>query len=108
MLDLERSPRRPSLSQAPAPGAAAPLGATPCHGGVNFSVFSKHASAVELLLFDRTDEPEARRVIRLDPVMNRTYHYWHVLVPGLAAGQLYGYRAYGPFEPAMGMRFDPT
>ena len=47
------------------------------------------------------------RVITLDPVKNRTYHYWHVAVPGLKPGQLYGYRAMGPFEPQRGLRFDP-
>ena len=46
--------------------------------------------------------------IRLDPVANRTYHYWHVHVPGLTAGQLYGYRVEGPSDPASGMRFDAT
>ena len=108
VLERERMPARPGLFHAPAPGAPSPLGATPYPGGVNFSLFSKHASGVELLLFDRTDEAEARRVIRLDPVINRTYHYWHVFVPGLAAGQLYGFRVHGAFEPATGMRFDPS
>ena len=108
VLERERMPARPGLFHAPAPGAPSPLGATPCHGGVNFSVFSKHATGVELLLFDHADEAEARRVIRLDPVANRTYHYWHVFVPGLATGQLYGFRVHGAFEPATGMRFDPS
>ena len=47
-------------------------------------------------------------MIRLDPAANRTYHYWHVHVPGLTAGQLYGYRVEGPSDPASGMRFDAT
>src|SRR5262245_39247784 len=47
-------------------------------------------------------------MIRIDPVADRTYHYWHVFVPGVRSGQLYGYRAAGPFDPASGMRFDPT
>jgi glycogen operon protein len=46
-------------------------------------------------------------VIRIDPSSNRTYHYWHVFVPGVRAGQIYGYRVEGPFDPARGMRFDP-
>jgi isoamylase len=92
--------------QAPTRGASAPLGATPCRGGVNFSLFSKHAAAVELLLFNRVDDPQAARTVRIDPAANRTYHYWHVFVPGLAAGQLYGYRVAGPADPANGMRFD--
>ena len=62
---------------------------------------------MELLLFDRVEEAQPGRVIRLDPRRHRTYHYWHVFVPGLKAGQLYGYRVRGPFEPARGLRFDP-
>jgi len=89
-------------------GSISPLGAT-CYGeGVNFSLFSKHATGVELLLFDSVDEARPARVIRLDPAANRTYHYWHTFVPGLEPGQIYGYRAEGPFDPANGLRFDPT
>jgi isoamylase len=88
-------------------GQSSPLGATVCHGGTNFSVFSRSASGVELLLFDREDDAQPARAIRLDPAINRTYHYWHVFVPGLRPGQIYGYRVEGPFDPAHGMRFDP-
>jgi isoamylase len=77
-------------------GTSAPLGATPGPAGVNFSVYSKHATAIELLLFDRVDDARPARVIPIDPADNRSYHYWHVFVPGLAPGQLYGYRAQGP------------
>ncbi|HJY80971.1 MAG TPA: glycogen debranching protein GlgX [Candidatus Binatia bacterium] len=83
-----------------------PLGATVVPGGVNFSVFSRNASGVELLLFDREDDPRPTRVIRIDPAANRTYHYWHAFVPGVQPGQLYGYRVQGPFDPASGMRFN--
>ena len=89
-----------------AQGAASPLGATPCAGGVNFSVFSKHATGITLLLFDHVDDPAAARAVPIDPAAGRTYHYWHVFVPGLAAGQLYGYRVEGPRDPDRGMRFD--
>jgi glycogen operon protein len=89
-------------------GTSSPLGATPCREGVNFSVFSKHATGVELLLFDRADDAQAARAVCIDPATNRTYHYWHVFVPGLRAGQIYGYRVKGPWDPAQGMRFDPT
>jgi isoamylase len=76
---------------------------------VNFSVFSKHATVVELLLFEHVDDDaRAARVIRIDPAANRTYHYRHVFVPGVTAGQIYGYRVEGPWDPAHGMRFDPT
>jgi glycogen operon protein len=93
-------------SDAALPGTSSPLGATLDRGGANFSLFSKHARAVELLLFDRSDDASPARSIRLDPVDNRTYHYWHAWVPGVAAGQLYGYRVDGPWDPAKGMRFD--
>jgi glycogen operon protein len=59
------------------------------------------------LLFDHLDDPLPSRVIDLDPFANRTYHYWHVFVPGVAAGQIYAYRMSGPFAPAQGLRFDP-
>jgi isoamylase len=89
-------------------GRSFPLGASVAGEGVNFSVFSRGASAVELLFFEREDDARPARVIPIDPAANRTYHYWHVLVPGVGAGQLYGYRVYGGWEPAGGQRFDPT
>jgi len=89
-------------------GRAAPLGATILPGGVNFSVYSRGASGVELLLFEREDAAHPTRVIRLDPGANRTYHYWHLFVPDLQPGQIYGYRVHGPWDPASGMRFDPS
>ena len=89
-------------------GRAAPLGATVSHEGVNFSIFSRKATAVELLLFDQEDDAKPARSITIDPATNRTYHYWHVFVPGLGAGQIYAYRIQGPLDPANGLRFDPT
>jgi isoamylase len=89
-------------------GQSSPLGATIVPGGVNFSVFSRSASGVELLFFDREDDAQPERIIMIDPATNRTYHYWHVFVHGVSAGQLYGYRVQGPFDPASGMRFDPA
>ncbi len=89
-------------------GNAAPLGATVCLGGVNFSLFSRDATGVELRLFDRPDDAKPARVIALDPASNRTYHYWHVFIPGVRPGQLYGYRVQGASAPAEGMRFDAT
>jgi glycogen operon protein len=87
-------------------GQSSPLGATVAAGGVNFSLFSRTASAVELLLFDHPDDAQPLRVLNLDPALNRTYYYWHLLVPGIAAGQIYGYRVDGPVEPERGLRFD--
>ena len=89
-------------------GSSSPLGATPSPDGVNFSVFSRHATGVELLLFDAVDDTKAARVVRLDPAVNRTYYYWHVFVPDIRQGQLYAYRVEGPFDPANGLRFDST
>jgi isoamylase len=89
------------------PGRSFPLGSTLSPEGVNFSVFSKSAPLVELLLFYGVEDAQPARVIRLDPRRHRTYHYWHVFVPGLKVGQLYGYRVSGPCEPARGLRFDP-
>jgi glycogen operon protein len=66
-------------------GRCSPLGATVVEGGVNFSVFSQSASGVELLLFDQAEDSRATRVIPIDPVANRSYHYWHVFVPGVGA-----------------------
>ena len=87
-------------------GSAAPLGATPVEGGVNFSLYSAGASAVELLLFDHPDDTRPSQVIRLDPLKHRSYHYWHVLVHGVGAGQYYGYRVYGDYSPSRGLYFD--
>jgi glycogen operon protein len=89
-------------------GSSSPLGATPSPNGVNFSVFSRHATGVELLLFDAADDTRAARVVRLDPSTNRTYYYWHVFVPDIRPGQLYAYRLGGPFDPSNGLRFDST
>jgi glycogen operon protein len=89
-------------------GSSSPLGATCSHEGVNFSLFSRHATGVALLLFEGVDDPRPSRVVQLDPIANRTYFYWHAFVPGVRPGQLYGYRVEGPFDPGTGMRFDPT
>src|SRR4029450_13279117 len=88
-------------------GRSFPLGATVVEGGVNFCVFSRKASAVELLLFDGVRDAEPARVIRLDAPRYRTCHYWHAFVPGLRARQVYAYRAVGPVDPPRGLRFDP-
>src|SRR5262245_4513515 len=89
-------------------GRPSPLGASMADGGVNFSLFSRTATGVELLFFDREDDATPSRVIEIDPVANRTYHYWHAFVPGVSCGQVYAYRVHGPNAPERGMRFDPT
>jgi isoamylase len=88
--------------------SSASPGATVHPDGVNFSVFAKNATAIELLFFDDVNDATPARAIELDPQTQRTYHYWHVFVPGVTPGQVYGYRAHGPFEPERGLRFDGT
>jgi len=90
------------------PGQSFPLGATVTPEGVNFCIFSKSAQAIELLLFDRPDQAKPSHVISLNGDQNRSFHYWHGFVPGLKAGQIYGYRVHGPFDPSQGYRFDPS
>jgi glycogen operon protein len=87
-------------------GRSYPLGATVYPQGVNFSIYSKNATAVELLLFDDVDDASPSRTIKLHSQENRTFFYWHIFVAGCRAGQLYGFRVSGPFAPEKGFRFD--
>ncbi|UCF38409.1 MAG: glycogen debranching protein GlgX [Acidobacteriota bacterium] len=87
-------------------GMSAPLGSTVYPHGVNFSLYSKSAVGIELLLFENPQSPEPLAVIPLCPRKNRTFHYWHVFVHGLRTGQTYGYRVHGPWVPEAGHRFD--
>ena len=98
----------PHDSSVPAKSASHtyPLGPTLTPDGVNFSIFSAHATNIEIVLFDHADAQQQARVIKLDPTINRTSHYWHIFVPGISAGQLYGYRVDGPAEASSGNRFD--
>ena len=87
------------------PGRPYPLGATWDGGGVNFSLFSEHATKVELCLFDSPDaERESQRVALPD----QTDMAWHGYLPDVHPGQLYGYRVHGPYEPEQGHRFNPN
>jgi glycogen operon protein len=85
------------------PGQWFPLGATCQPGGVNFALYSAHATGVVLVLFADA-EGAATQDIRL---ATRTRNVWHVFVAGIQPGQLYGYRVEGPYEPAQGLRFNP-
>jgi glycogen operon protein len=85
------------------PGRAYPLGATWDGQGVNFALFSEHASGVELCLFDPTGRRELQRV----PVRWQTDQVWHCYLPEARPGLLYGYRVHGPYEPERGHRFNP-
>src|SRR5690606_9748882 len=89
-------------------GEPHPLGARVGEGGVNFSLFSRTATAVELLLFAKFDDLRPLQTIRLDPRHHRTFSYWHVFVHGAGEGLLYAYRVHGPFEPWRGHRFNPA
>ncbi|AEN72910.1 glycogen debranching enzyme GlgX [Rhodothermus marinus SG0.5JP17-172] len=91
--------------QAVWPGRPYPLGATWDGLGVNFALYSQHAEAVELVLFDHPDDPAPSRTIE---VTERTGPIWHVYLPGLRPGQLYGYRVYGPYRPEESHRFNPN
>src|SRR5690242_10317243 len=86
------------------PGKPWPLGATWDGFGVNFSLYTEHATGVELCLFEEPNKPERER-IRLPEV---TAHVWHGYLPGVRPGQLYGYRVYGPFDPEAGHRYNPA
>lgn len=88
------------------PGNSFPIGSTFSRDGVNFSLFSKHAQKVELLFFKSREDQRPNAAIELDPRVNKTYHYWHIYVPGVQVGQLYGYRISGPDEPSLGHRYD--
>ncbi len=89
------------------PGKSFPLGATVYPDGVNFCIFSR-AEAVELLLFDRPEDPQPSKVIVLDPKTHCSCYYWHVFIQGIKSGQVYAYRAYGEYAPEKGLHFDGT
>ncbi len=87
------------------PGRPYPLGATWDGAGVNFALFSEHATGVELCLFDAADP--AREVERVT-VREHTDQVWHVYLPAARPGLLYAYRVHGPYNPAAGHRFNPA
>ena len=86
------------------PGRPFPLGAHwDGEPGVNFALFSEHASSVELCLFDAKTHAETQRIA----LQERSAYVWHGYLPDLTAGQLYGYRVHGPYDPGQGRRFRP-
>jgi glycogen operon protein len=95
-----------------AAGRAHPLGATVTPEGVNFSVYSEHATAMELLLFDDPLSPQPSAVIPLSIDENSTFHFWHVFIHGLRPGTGYAFRVHGPSDAQSlqrdGTRFDPA
>ncbi len=109
----------PSIAQPPAglaartsafapgsTGASHPIGATLTPDGLNVSVYAKRATGVELLLFDSVDDDVPARVVDLGGRGHRTGPYRHAFVPGIVAGQAYGFRVRGPSAPERGLRFD--
>src|SRR5689334_7890845 len=92
------------MSESPiGDGSAYPPGSTWDGEGVNFSLFSAHATRVDLCLFDGTGENEIRRI----DLPSYTDEMWHGYVRGIGPGQIYGYRVHGPYEPDAGHRFNP-
>ncbi|PWU18804.1 MAG: glycogen debranching enzyme GlgX [Candidatus Rokuibacteriota bacterium] len=86
------------------PGRPYPLGVVWDGNGVNFALFSEHATGVELCLFDDEAPGRETRIALRD----LTDHVWHAYVSGIRPGQLYGYRVHGPYEPQAGHRFNPA
>ncbi|MCU1358618.1 MAG: glgX [Acidimicrobiales bacterium] len=103
---LGPTPPRPTLPRTNPPrptwpGRPFPVGATWTGATTNFSLFSEHATAVELCLFH--DDGTEERV----PVVERKAFHWHVELPDVGPGQRYAYRVHGPWDPAQGHRFNP-
>ncbi|MHA7881308.1 MAG: glycogen debranching protein GlgX [Saccharospirillum sp.] len=85
------------------PGKPFPMGATAHNGGMNFAVYSPHATQIWLCLFDDKDQETQRQ-----PLPARTGDVWHGFMPGLGGGVRYGYRAEGDFKPEHGLLFNPN
>jgi len=100
-MSRERSGKLPRTR----PGAPYPLGATWDGAGVNFALFSEHATAVDLCLFDPEDPRRERHRIRMQEHTNQV---WHVYLSEARPGLHYGYRVHGPYEPENGHRFNPA
>src|SRR5215213_6164611 len=86
-------------------GEPYPLGATLRSEGVNFALFSENATGVDLCLFDHPEAPQETVRIRMT---EHTDQVWHCFLPGLKAGQLYGFRVYGAYDPEHGHRFNDS
>src|SRR5689334_22650877 len=87
------------------PGQSYPLGATWDGLGVNFALFSEHATKVELCLFDSVGASEESVRIQLPEY---DHQVWHGYLRDIRPGQIYGYRVHGPYEPDKGLRFNPN
>jgi len=87
------------------PGNPYPQGATWDGHGVNFTLFAKHAEGVELCLFDSSSTDAKEERIK---ITERNHEVWHIYIPEIQPGQLYGFRVYGPYDPQKGHRFNPN
>ena len=106
-IDLVTLPAKRDRNPITQPGDSFPLGATVRVDGINFCLYAPSADSVHLLLFDTPTAPQPSLTLVLTAEHHKTAHYWHIFVAGLAAGQVYAYRASGPFDPASGLRFNP-
>jgi glycogen operon protein len=97
------APPTDKYAKAAAPGSPYPQGATWDGKGVNFSLYSAASEAVDLCLFDDVESTAESHRIR---IRERTNGVWHIYIPGLKPGQLYGYRVHGPYDPTKGLRFN--
>ncbi len=84
-------------------GKSSPLGSTYNGKGVNFALFSAHATKIELCLFDDSGAEELERYT----ITENDNNIWHIYLAGVQPGQVYGYRVYGPYLPEKGFRFNP-
>ncbi|MFT6691058.1 MAG: isoamylase [Colwellia sp.] len=84
------------------PGSVYPIGATVSETGVNFAIFSAHAEKIELCIFDQSSGKELKRFV----LPQREHDIWHGFLKGAKTGLVYGYRVYGPYNPAFGHRFN--
>lgn len=98
----------PSLCQYELlPGKTHPIGATIEEDGVNFCLYcDERSTSVELLLFDQHNAIEPYEIIRLDPLIHRSFYFWHIFVKGLPENTHYAYRVDGPSQPENGLIFD--
>jgi len=96
----------PDLGAGIMPGDPLPLGAHAVGDGVNFALFSRHASAVDLLLYPLSNGADRPRIVHLNPLQHRTGDIWHVWVQGVGPGQYYAYRVDGLYQPQAGFRFN--
>jgi len=87
-------------------GSPIPLGTYKRDGGINFALFSRHATRVWLELFENPEDATPSATFELDPGIHHTGDIWHIRIKGIAEGQLYAFRVHGPYRPDQGHRFN--